>query len=180
MVYHGLCYSHSGLVDPASMPAYVAVAKQLHEQAMRWTRLDPGSGEVARRATSLGPKPSLFFWFVLFFLKKFFHSLHLLEKPVLHPRKGHFLFIFECLPLFFLSIFRPPPSSISLSLSLLFFFFFPSCLSFFAFFWFLSLSPFFLSSLLLFHERNNIKIFNCNALFHQSFLFSGFAVLFSL
>ena len=41
MAYHGLCYSHSGLVDPASMPAYVAIAKHLHEQSMRWTRLDP-------------------------------------------------------------------------------------------------------------------------------------------
>ena len=41
MVYHGLCYSHSGLIDPASMPAYVAVAKHLHENSMRWARLDP-------------------------------------------------------------------------------------------------------------------------------------------
>ena len=41
MAYHGLCYSHSGLVDPVIMPAYVAKAKWLHEKAMEWTTLDP-------------------------------------------------------------------------------------------------------------------------------------------
>ena len=40
MAYHGLCYSHSGLVDTAIMPAYVAKAKWLHEKAMDWTTLD--------------------------------------------------------------------------------------------------------------------------------------------
>ena len=65
-------------------------------------------------------------------------------------------------------------SSFSLSLSLLFFsFFLPSCLSFGSLF--LSLSFFLcLSSLLLFHERNNIKRFNCRVFFHQSCVFLCF------
>ena len=41
MVFHGLTYSHGRLTDPASTPAYVAVAKHLHESSMRWARLDP-------------------------------------------------------------------------------------------------------------------------------------------
>ena len=52
-------------------------------------------------------------------------------------------------------------------------FFFPSFLSFFfAFFLFLVFVSFFpfLSSLLLFHEKKNIKIFNCN-FFLKDFLF---------
>ena len=40
------------------------------------------------------------------------------DKNPVSPRKGHFLFIFGCLPLFLLSLFWPPPFSISLSLSL--------------------------------------------------------------
>ena len=56
----------------------------------------------------------------------------------------------------------------------------PSCLFFFllvpSFCLFLS----FCSSLLLFHERNNIKTFNCNFFFHQSVLFFfGFLSRFS-
>ena len=53
----------------------------------------------------------------------------------------------------------------SFSVSLLFFcFLFPSCLSFLLSFCYLVFVSFFhfLSSLLLFHEKNNIKIFNCN------------------
>ena len=85
------------------------------------------------------------------------------KNPVFPPRKGHFLLILECLALFLLSLFWPPPFSVFLSLSLsCFFFFFPSCLSFLLYFGSLSsLFIFFLSSLLLFHERNNIKRFNC-------------------
>ena len=83
--------------------------------------------------------------------------------------------MFECLPLFLLSLFWPPPFSISLSLSL-------SCscpFFFFAFFWFLAFVSFFpfLSSLLLFHERNSIKILNCKVLLHQYFLFFWLPVL---
>ena len=75
------------------------------------------------------------------------------------------------LPLFLLSLFWPPPFSMSLPLSLacssIFFF----LLVFFAFFWFLLFVSFFpfVSSLLLFHERNNIKTFNCTFLFSSIF-----------
>ena len=41
MVYHGLTYSHSGLIDPSVMPGYVAVAKWRHEKSLWWTGLDP-------------------------------------------------------------------------------------------------------------------------------------------
>ena len=54
--------------------------------------------------------------------------------------------------------------------TLLLFFFLPSCLS--SCFFFASVFPF-LSSLLLFHEENNYKKFNCKAFLHQSFLFTG-------
>ena len=64
-----------------------------------------------------------------------------------------------------LAFFGLPSFSVSLSLSLSFLLFFLySFLSlFFAFFWFLVWVSFFilLSSLVFFHERNNIKIFNC-------------------
>ena len=91
------------------------------------------------------------------------------------------MFIFECLPLFLLSLFCPPPFSISLSLSL-----FCSCPFFFLLvflFCFLLVLVFvslfnFLSSLLWFHERNNIKIFNCNFFFINLFSFLWFPVLF--
>ena len=149
---------------------------------------------MARRATSLGPKPSLFlfcfffcffsfcfvfcfggfkgqvrwpkgpphlalnppyllffcfFWFVVVpFLSLLCNTKKYLVFP---PRKGHFLFIFECLPLFLLSFFGAPPFSISLSLSLSSScpFSFLSCL-FFAFFCFLVLSLSFLFFLLCF------------------------------
>ena len=58
---------------------------------------------------------------------------------------------------------------------------FASFLSFFfAFFWFLVYVSFFpfLSSLLLFHERNNIKTCNCKVIFINHFLFFWFPVLF--
>ena len=95
---------------------------------------------MAQRATSLGPKPS-------FFLLSFpFLSLLLMPKKSFPPKKGHLGFIFECLPLFLLSLFLPPPFLLSLSLSL-------SCsfpsffllVFLFVFFWFLVfLSPSFL------------------------------------
>ena len=74
------------------------------------------------------------------------------------------MLIFESLPLFLLSLFWPPPFQfIFLCLSLVLFFLF-FLLVFFAFFGillFVSFFPF-VSSLFLFHERNNIKTFNCN------------------
>ena len=163
---------------------------------------------MAQRATSLGPKPSLFYcfcFFVVFFVSfggfkgqvrwpkgpphlvlnppyflfvffgfLFFSLLCFLcfflldKKPVFPPRKGHFLFIFNVSLSFSLNLFWPPPFSVSLSLSLSF-----SCLSFFLLVFllcFLFVSCFclffiFLSSLLLFHEKNNMNIFNCNFFF---------------
>ena len=116
-----------------------------------------------------------FFWFVAV---PFLSLLCNTKKPCFPPRKGHYLFIFECLPLFLLSFFWPPSFSIFLSLSLssscLFFLSFLSF--FFALFCFLVFVSFFrfLSSLLLFHEKNNIKILNYKVFLHQYFLFFGF------
>ena len=133
----------------------------------------------------LGPKPSLFvfvFWgFLIFWF--FFYTK---QKPCFPPRKGHFWFIFSVSLSFSLSLFWPP-SSVSLSLSLSFLLFFiPSCLCFFLSFGSLfgSLSLFFFPFWGFFHERNNIKIFNCKFFFINilSFLVSClflFQVLFS-
>ena len=142
---------------------------------------------MARRATSLGPKPSLFVFFVFFFVfflffVLFFWLFNTKKKPCFPPRKGHFLFIFSVSLSFSLSLFWPPSFCVSLSLSLSFLLFFlSSFLSFFfAVFWFLVFVSFFLflSSLLFFHERNNIKIFNCKFFLHQYFLFFGFLSFF--
>ena len=129
---------------------------------------------MARRATSLGPKPSLFVFFVCFFF--WFLSLFLIEKPCFPPKKAFFVFLFQCFPFFLPSLFWPPPFSLSLSQSLCFSSFFLSFFSFFfVFFLFLVFVFVFLSSLLLFHEKNNIKIFNYKGFVHQSFLiFVGF------
>ena len=72
---------------------------------------------MAQRATSLGPKPSLFS-FCFFVVFAFLFFAFLIEKPVFTPKKGAFLCIFLCLPLFLFSLFGPPPFSLSLSLSL--------------------------------------------------------------
>ena len=105
------------------------------------------------------------------------------KNPCFPPEKGHFLYIFSvCLSFSSLSLSWPPSLSVSLSLSLSFLLFFlSSFLSFlFAFFWLLVFVSFFLflSSLLLFHERNNIKILNCKFCLHQYFLFFWFPVFF--
>ena len=139
---------------------------------------------MAQRATSLGPKPSLFihfcFCFSFFFVP--FLSLLLIEKPCFPPKKA-FLVYFLCFSFFLPQPFLTSPFfcfSFSVSLLLLSFFF-PSCLSFWLSFCFLFLSLFiFLSSLLLFSEKNNMKMLNCNLCFHQSILFFyGFLSCFS-
>ena len=129
---------------------------------------------MVQRVTPLGPKPSLFV-FLLFFC--------FLSFPFCFPpKKGIFLFIFSVSLSFSLNLFWPPPFSVSLSLSLS-----CSCVSFFllvflfAFFLFLVFVSFFifLSSLLLFHEKNNMKILNCNFFVSSIFsLFLWFPVLF--
>ena len=118
-----------------------------------------GSGEVARRATSLGPKPSLLFCLFVFclflsflclnrktmFVCLFLSFLCLNRKTMFSPLQRAFLFLFECLPLFFLSLFWPPPfHSLSLSLYLSFLSSFPPVFifCFLMVSWFLSLSFF--------------------------------------
>ena len=137
------------------------------------------------RATSLGPKPSLFsylFCFCCFFSFPFFAS-NRQTNPVFPLEKRHFLFIFECLPLFLLSLFLGLPlfnSSFSVSLWL-FSLVFPDCLSFllsFCSFFFFLFS--FFSSLLLFHEKHHIKLFNCNFFVSSVFSFFGYPLLFVL
>ena len=128
-----------------------------------------------------GPKPSLFVFFVFhaFFLVPFF-AVH--RKTLLSPQEKTFLLNFQCLPLFVVSLFASPKGIfylISECLSLSLVYFLSSFLSLFiAFFWFLVFVSFnnFLSSLLLNHEKNNIKIYYYYKvlLFHQSIIFSGF------
>ena len=114
-----------------------------------------------------------------------FLSLLLIDKKtVFHPKKGIF-----CLFLVFL--FLSPFAFFGLPLFHFLFlclsvvlFFLPSFLSFFfacfLFLVFVSFFPF-LSSLLLFHEKNNIKIFNCNLFFSWNIIsFFWFSVLFSV
>ena len=131
---------------------------------------------MARRATSLGPKHSLFVCCFVFFSFPFFASN---RKNLVFPlEKGIFCLFLSVSLCFSLALFWPPPFSISLSLSLsiLLFFLssFLSCLfAFFCFLVFVSLFPF-LSSLLLLHEKNNIKIFNYKVVLHQWYLFFSF------
>ena len=137
---------------------------------MRWPKGQPH--------LALNP-PYLFlllscFVFCFWFFVVFFGCL-IQKKALFSLRKGHFLFIFSVSLSFSLSPFGPPSFSVSLSLSLFFpLFFLSSFLSlFFAVFWFLVFVSFFffLSSLLFFHERNNMKKLNCKFFLHQYFLF---------
>ena len=111
---------------------------------------------MAQRATSLGPKPSLFI--VFFFL--FLSLLSIEKRTCSSPIKRAFFLIFECLPLFLLSLFLPPPFSLPLSLSLSCSFFLPSFLSFFVCFLlipFLSLSFFFFLLCFCFMKRTTYR-----------------------
>ena len=122
----------------------------------------------------LGPKPS--FYFLTFRC----YSL----KNCFPPEKGHSWSIFECLPLFLLSLFWPPTFQflfLWLSISLVSFFHSSFLSFFFAFFWFLVFVSFFpcLSSLLLFHARNTIKLLNYNFNVINSFSFLVSCLAFS-
>ena len=82
-----------------------------------------GSGEVAQRATSLGPKPSLFFVFFVCVIFLAFLSLFLIEKPCFPPKKDNFCYQFFCVSFCFsLAVFLAFPFftfSLSLSFSFL-------------------------------------------------------------
>ena len=118
--------------------------------------------------------------FLFFFVLSFLCFL-IQKKPCFPLEKGIFclfLSVALCLSLAFFGL--PLFQFLFLCLSLVLVIF-PSFLSFFfAFFWFLVFVSFFpfIFSLLLFHERNNIKILNCNSFLHQYFLFFWFPVLF--
>ena len=73
---------------------------------------------MAQRATSLGPKPSLFFIFFVFVFCFICFSFvwFLIEKACFYPKRGLFVY-FSVFPLFLFSLFGPPPVSRSLSLS---------------------------------------------------------------
>ena len=132
------------------------------------------AGEVSRRATSLGPKPSLFVFFCLFFFFSFpFLSLVLIENTAFPLKRVIFCLFFSVSLSFSIAFFGLPLFHFFFLCLSLFLFFLPSFLSFFfAFFWFLVFVSFFLlvSSLLLFHDKNYIKIFNYKVFVHQSFL----------
>ena len=124
----------------------------------------------------LALNPSYFFivWFCFCFCFPCLSLLLIDKQPCFPPRKGHFCLFSMFLFLFPLTFFGFPPFSVSLSLSLSF-----SCLSFFLLclsFCFFFVSCFclffiFLSSLFLFHEKNNMKIFNCNLFFPRNIFF---------
>ena len=132
--------------------------------------------------------PYLFFLFVfcclfVFFVGSFpFFVFH--RKTLFSPQKGIFCLFFSVSLPFSLAFFGLPLFHFLFLCPSLFLFFLPSFLSFFfAFFLFLACVSFFLflSSLLLFHEKNNIKIFNYKVFVHQSFLiFVGFLSSFLL
>ena len=79
-----------------------------------------GQVTVAQRATSLGPKPSLFSFFCFVFVFLFFFvllSFLLIEKPVFPLKRAFLLLICLCFPLFLFSFFGSPLVSLYLFLS---------------------------------------------------------------
>ena len=109
------------------------------------------------------------------FLVVFFCSfpLFLIEKPCFPPKRAFFCLVSVFPFPFSLAFFGLPLFHFLFLCLSLFLFFLPSFLSFvFAFFLFLVFVSFFLFLyyLLLFHEKNNIKLFNYRAFLHQSFL----------
>ena len=113
----------------------------------------------------LALKPSLFDFFVCCLGFGPFPFFVLKEKTLLFPlKRAFFCLFFECLPLFLLSLFWPPPFSLYLSLSLSFIFFFPSFLSLFLCFLLVPCFCLFLSFCLFFafvswkEQHQNIKL----------------------
>ena len=79
---------------------------------------------MAQRATSLGPKPSLFYLFLFLFFFCFLVFVFARKKEPVPPPKRAFLCIFFCVsPCFSLAFFGLPPFSHYLSVSLSCYFF---------------------------------------------------------
>ena len=103
---------------------------------------------MAQRATSLGPKPSLFIFLFFFSFLCLFFICFLIGNPVFPPKKGNFR-LFICVSLLFLFslVLASPfffPFSFFVSL-LLFSFFLPSCFFHLSFWFFLFLVVWFAS-----------------------------------
>ena len=127
-----------------------------------------------------GPKPCLFFGVWFFFVS----FLGLLEGKTVFPIEGHFCLLFSVSLCFSLDFFHNVPFALSLSpsLSLSLSCYFLSSLLLFLLFTFFCLLVFVslficLVSLLLFHEKSNIKTLHWKVSFLQSFLFWGASCL---
>ena len=137
---------------------------------------------MAQRATSLGPKPSKFIYFLFFLVCccsfPFFALSYTEKNLVFPPKKGIFVY-FLCFSFFLpLPFFGLPLFSIFLSLSLsascpFFLSFLSFFFAFFCFLVFVSFFPF-LSSLLLFQEKNNIRKIDVQSSSSSIFFFLGF------
>ena len=131
---------------------------------------------MAQRATSLGPKPSLFglFCFVFFLSLFLFPFLFLEEKTRFPPPpiKGHVCLFFSVPLCFSLAFFSPAFHSLVHCLSRVLFF----LSSFLVFFVLLSFASLFLylclfaMCLCVCFMKENIKLLNSNVFIHQSFL----------
>ena len=136
-----------------------------------------------KRPPHLALNPPNLFIYCFFCLFLFISFLcFVIQQNLCSPWKRAFLFVFECLPLFLLSFFWPPPFSICLSLFLSSScpLFLPSCF-FFVCFVLLPCFCFFVSffsSLFLFHETNNIRNIDVQKFSSSFFLVS--CLLFSL
>ena len=138
---------------------------------------------MAQRATSLGPKPSLFIYFFVFVFFCSFPFFAFNRKTLFFPLKRAFFVYFLCFSFFLPQPFLTSPFfcfSFSVSLLLLSFFL-PSCLSFLLSFCFLFLSLFHFSFFFAFvfwkEQHENFKLqFIFSSIFS---LFYGFLSCFS-
>ena len=137
---------------------------------MRWPKGPPH--------LALNPPYLLFFCFFWFVVIPFLSLLCNTKKTLFSPQEKGIFWLFLSVSLCFSLAFLGLPLFqfifLCLSLLLVRFPFFPVFLFCFILLpCFVSFFPF-LSSLLLFHEKNNIRIFNYKVFLHQYFLFFGF------
>ena len=129
---------------------------------------------MAQRPPHLALNPPYLCFYCFFFVVPFFVFN---RKTLFFPLKRAFFVYFQCFSFFLPWPLWPPPFLflfLCLSLALVFL---SSFLSFFfAFFLFLVFVSFFiiLSSLLLLHEKNNMKILNCNVFVSSIVFWGGF------